>query len=79
MTRKGQNRFLGGEVPKLGGLVAAGGGQTLAVRREGDAEHPVGVVLDRRQFLDLGIAAAEIPDVDQTIAAARGQFLAVGD
>ena len=49
--------------------------ETLAVGREGDAEDPVGVVLDG--VLELA-GAATVPDADQAIAAAGRELLAVG-
>ena len=49
----------------------------FAVRREGDAEHPVGVVLDRLLQLRLGRPAGQVPDAHGPVAAAGDQPLAV--
>src|SRR5439155_2413565 len=46
MIGERQHRFLGRQVPHLGGLVAASGEQVLAVGGEGDTEDPIGMVLD---------------------------------
>ena len=79
MVGEGEHRFLRRQVPDLGRLVAAAGQQVLAVRREGDAEDPVGVVLDRLFQLRL---AAMPADRSQTLTMRSqppgGQFLAVG-
>jgi hypothetical protein len=50
----------------------------LAVRREGHAEDPVGVVLDR--LFEPGVlpAVAQVPHVYDAVAAAGGELLAVG-
>src|SRR5262245_17537332 len=77
MVWEGQHRFLRGQVPNFGGLVAASGEQMLAVRGDGDAEDPVGMVFDGLFQLGAGDAASDVPNADDTVATAGGQLLAV--
>ena len=65
--------FAGCNIPGADGLVRPAGGQGLAVRREGDRQHFLGVAGKRTDRLELG----GIPKLHEFVGPGRGDVLAV--
>src|SRR2546428_279458 len=67
--------FLGaGYLPKLHGLVPAGGGEALAIGTEGHAGDSIGMAPEGEEFL----AAGRLPELHRLISAGGGEALAIG-
>ena len=71
---EGEGLLAGRRVPDLHRLVAAGGGEALAVGAERHAVDRAGVPLERERLL----AGRRVPDLHRLVAAGGGECVAVG-
>src|SRR5581483_7210638 len=74
MALEPQKFLARGHIPKPSRVIAAGGKDRLAIRREGDGAYRCAVPDERASLL----ARGHVPEPNDAIAARRGQGAAVG-